>query len=64
MTVYETTNVARKADVPDQDKGAPRSLFQDRALLMFYILIIAISMGGWLWFLGSLSWYLASWVMR
>ncbi len=64
VTVYETTNKARRAEILDQDKAAPRSLFQDRALLMFYIVVIAISMGGWLWFLGSLSWRLADWVMR
>jgi hypothetical protein len=45
----------------DQE-AAPRSSFQDRALLMFYILVVAVSMGGWLWFLGSLSWRVAGWV--
>jgi hypothetical protein len=63
VTVYHTTNTARKAEVLDQDKAAPRSSFQDLALLMFYIVVIAVSMGGWLWLLGSLSWSLAAWVM-
>jgi hypothetical protein len=63
VTVYQTTNTARKAEVLDQDKAAPQSSFQDLALLMFYIVVIAVSMGGWLWLLGSLSWSLAAWVM-
>ena len=63
VTVYETTNTAHRAEILDQGTAAPRSSFQDLALLAFYIVVIAISMGGWLWFLGSLSWRIASWAM-
>jgi hypothetical protein len=31
---------------------------------MLYIVVVAVSMGGWLWFLGSASWRLASWAMH
>jgi hypothetical protein len=44
------------------NKATPRSAFQDQALLLFYFVIIAVSMGGWLWFLGYLSWNIVNWV--
>jgi hypothetical protein len=55
---------ARRPEIHDQDEAAPRSSLRDRALLAFYIVVIAVSMGGWLWFLGSVSWRLASWAMH
>jgi hypothetical protein len=63
VMAYEVMDTARGPEIRDQDKAAPRSSLRDRALLMFYILVIAVSMGGWLWFLGSMSWRLASWVL-
>jgi hypothetical protein len=41
----------------------PGQTLRDHALLTFYIVVVAVSMGGWLWFLGSVSWRLASWAM-
>jgi hypothetical protein len=60
---YEVMNTARRLEIRDQDNPAPRSTLRYRALLMLYILVTAVSMGGWLWFLGSLSWRLAVWAM-
>ena len=39
----------------------PRSSFQDHALLLFYVLLASIAMGGWLWFLGWMSWGIIVW---
>jgi len=38
-----------------------RSSFQDRALLLSYVLLASIAMGGWLWFLGWMSWGIIAW---
>jgi hypothetical protein len=50
------------SDDGERHKAAPRSAFQDHALLVFYFVIIAVSMGGWLWLLGYLSWNIVNWV--
>jgi hypothetical protein len=60
---YEATNNAGSPENPQHNKATQRSAFADHALLAFYIFVIAISMSGWLWFLGYLSWGLLSWVM-
>jgi hypothetical protein len=39
----------------------PRSSFRDWALILFYATIVLIAMGGWLWFLGWLSWNVIDW---
>ena len=36
------------------------SLLQDRAVLSLYAVVAIVAMGGWLWFLGRLSWYLVT----
>jgi hypothetical protein len=43
-----------------QDRNDLRSLLHDRAVLSLYALTSVIAMGGWLWFLGRLSWYLVT----
>jgi len=60
--VYEGMKTAGGPENGMQNKAALRSSFQDHALLLFYIVIIAVSMGGWLWLLGYLSWDIVSWV--
>jgi hypothetical protein len=37
-----------------------RSLLHDRAVLSLYAVMAVVAMGGWLWFLGRLSWYLVT----
>ncbi len=64
VTTYEAMKTARGPEIHHKDKAAPRSSLRDRALLVFYIVVIAVSMGGWFWFLGSVSWRLASWAMH
>jgi hypothetical protein len=63
VMAYEAMNTAPRPEIRDQDKPAPRSTLRDHALLMLFILVVAVSMGGWLWFLGSLSWRLVVWAM-
>jgi hypothetical protein len=48
---------------PDPDKRHP-SPFNDRALILFYAVLIGIAMGGWLWFLGWLSWEIVTWFVN
>ena len=62
VTTAMTT--ASRPEITDRDQAAPRSSLRDQALLTLYIVIVAVSMGGWLWFLGSASWRLASWAMH
>jgi hypothetical protein len=64
VTTYEAMTTARGAKIPVRDQAAPRTSLQDHALLTFYIVVVTVSMGGWLWFLGSASWRLASWAMH
>jgi hypothetical protein len=40
------------------NRNGSRSLLHDRALLSLYAVTAIVAMGGWLWFLGRLSWYL------
>lgn len=35
-------------------------LLHDRAVLSLYAVMAVIAMGGWLWLLGRLSWYIVS----
>jgi hypothetical protein len=60
---YEAMNTAGDPENPERNKAAPRSSFQGHALLIFYIVVIAVSMGGWLWFLGSLCFKFISWAV-
>ncbi len=43
-----------------QRQNGSRSLLHDRAVLSIYAVMAVVAMGGWLWFLGRLSWYLVS----
>ena len=47
------------AQAIQRQKGS-RSLLHDRAVLSLYAVMAVVAMGGWLWFLGRLSWYLVS----
>jgi hypothetical protein len=60
---YEATNKAGGPQNREQNNATQRSAFADHAVLIFYIFVIAVSMGGWLWFLGYLSWGLLSWAL-
>jgi hypothetical protein len=40
------------------DPNKQRHTFQDRALILFYALIVAIAMGGWLWLIAWLVGFL------
>ena len=56
------TSASMKQDdaqaIPRQNGS--RSLLHDRAVLSLYAVTAVVAMGGWLWFLGRLSWYLVS----
>ena len=41
-----------------RNQNGSRSLLHHRAVLLLYALMALVAMGGWLWFLGRLSWYL------
>ena len=41
-------------------QSGSRSLLHDRAVLSLYAVTAVVAMGGWLWFLGRLSWYLVT----
>jgi hypothetical protein len=43
-----------------RNQNGSLSLLQDRAVLSLYALMAVVAMGGWLWFLGRLSWYLVT----
>jgi hypothetical protein len=36
---------------------------RDRAILLLYLVSIAVAMSGWLWFLAWISWTVISWVL-
>ena len=58
---YQAVKKAGGPEIREQNNATPRSAFQDHALLIFYIVAIAVSMGGWLWLLAYLSWSLLGW---
>lgn len=64
VTTYEAMTTAQRPEIHDRNQAAPRSSLRDHALLTFYVVVVAVSMGGWLWFLGQMSWRLASWAMH
>jgi len=43
-----------------RNQNGSRSLLHDRAVLSLYAVMAVVAMGGWLWFLGRLSWYLVT----
>jgi hypothetical protein len=43
-----------------RNQSGSRSLLHDRAVLSLYAVTAVVAMGGWLWFLGRLSWYLVT----
>jgi hypothetical protein len=40
-----------------------RTSFQGPVLVLLYAIILLLAMGGWLWFLGWLSWHVVVWAM-
>ena len=58
---YEAMNKAGGPENREQNKATKRSAFADHALRIIYIVVIVVSMGGWLWLLGDLSWRVLSW---
>jgi hypothetical protein len=61
VMVYEVMNKAGGPENGEQNEMAARSAFRDLALPLCYFIIITVSMAGWLWFLGYLSWDIVSW---
>ena len=56
-----TSASMKQDDAPAiQRQNGSRSLLHDRAVLSLYAVMAVVAMGGWLWFLGRLSWYLVS----
>lgn len=53
-------SMSKNADQRIRNQNGSRSLLQDRAVLSLYALMVVFAMGGWLWFLGRLSWYLVT----
>ena len=43
-----------------RNRNGSRSLLHNRAVLSLYAVLVVVAMGGWLWFLGRLSWYLVT----
>ena len=41
-----------------RNQNGSLALLHDRAVLSLYAVMALVAMGGWLWFLGRLSWYL------
>jgi hypothetical protein len=62
VMAYRAMNKPSDLGSGKQNEVASRSAFQDRALPLFYFVIIIASMAGWFWFLGYLSWRIVSWV--
>ena len=49
---------------PAPDPERRRSPFQDRALGLFYAVVIGVAMCGWLWFIGWLMWNIVTWIVN
>jgi hypothetical protein len=45
-------------DQPIRNQNGSLALLQDRAVLSLYAVMAVVAMGGWLWLLGRLSWYI------
>jgi hypothetical protein len=43
-----------------RNQNGSLALLHDRAVLSLYALMAVAAMGGWLWFLGRISWFLVS----
>jgi hypothetical protein len=43
-----------------RNQNGSLALLHDRAVLSLYALMAVVAMGGWLWFLGRISWYVLS----
>jgi hypothetical protein len=64
---HASTNKDEHLSVPKIPKTNPnrrRLAIRDRALLLVYCLMAVVAMGGWLWFLGRLSWNILTWAVR
>jgi hypothetical protein len=49
---------------PPRDSERRRSPFQDRALAVFYAIVIGVAICGWLWFLGWIMWKIVTWIVN
>lgn len=43
-----------------RNQNGSLAVLHDRAVLSLYALMALVAMGGWLWLLGRLSWYLVT----
>jgi hypothetical protein len=64
---HTSMNKDERLSAPENPKANPnrrRLAIRDRALLLVYCLMAVVAMGGWLWFLGRLSWNILTWAVR
>jgi len=57
------TNKDERLSAPE-NPNRPRLAIRDHAVLPVYCLMAVVAMGGWLWFLGRLSWNILTWAVR
>jgi uncharacterized membrane protein YccC len=62
MSSADDPKIPTGSSNPDPERR--RSPFRDRALALFYAVVIGVAMGGWLWFLGWLMWDLVTWIVN
>ena len=55
-----SASMSKTEDQRTRNQNGSRSLLHSRAVLSLYALVVVFAMGGWLWFLGRLSWYLVT----
>jgi hypothetical protein len=48
--------------MPDPEKKQ-QSSFRGGTKTWFYATIVLMALGGWLWFLGWLSWHIVAWAI-
>lgn len=53
-------SMKQQDDQQIRNRNGSLSLLHDRAVLSLYAVMAVVAMGGWLWFLGRLSWYLVT----
>jgi hypothetical protein len=53
-------SMKQNSDQQIRNQNGSLALLHDRAVLSLYALMAVAAMGGWLWFLGRISWFLVS----